>query len=177
MRMETKKMVTMAMLSAISVILVMLIRIPCPGAAFLEYDPADVPILLSTVMFGPWWGLAVTVVVSVIQGVSVSAGSGIIGIIMHIFATGTYVIVTGLINKKGSDKMLVLSLVAGALASTAFMVVWNLIFTPIFMGAPFEVVKNMMLPIILPFNLVKAGMNGIFAGVVYFILKKAKITA
>ena len=78
---RTRKLPTMAMLAAISIVLVALIHFPIiPGATFLEYDPADVSILVGTFLFGPWAGLALTAVVSVIQGLTVSAGSGVIGI-------------------------------------------------------------------------------------------------
>ena len=43
--------------------------------------------------------VVLTVVVSVIQGLTVSAGSGIYGIIMHIIATSTLVLVAGTIYK------------------------------------------------------------------------------
>ncbi len=35
----------------------------------------------------------------------------------------------------------------------------NMIFTPLFMGAPLETVLAMMVPAIIPFNLLKAGIN------------------
>ena len=52
---------------------------------------------------------------------------------------------------------------------TAVMMLCNLIFTPIFMGTPVDAVLQMMLPIILPFNLIKAIINGVVA----FLLSKS----
>ncbi len=53
-----KKMVMMAMLAAISIVLVNFIHFPIfPSAPFLEYDMADVPILIGTFLFGPLNGL------------------------------------------------------------------------------------------------------------------------
>ena len=47
MQTKVRKLATMAMLVAISIVLVYLIHFPIfPGAAFLEYDPADIPILI-----------------------------------------------------------------------------------------------------------------------------------
>ncbi len=169
--MNTKKMVTLAMLSALSVILVMLIRIPWPGAPFLEYDPADVPILITTLMYGPSAGLIVTVAVSLIQGLTVSSGSGIIGIIMHILATGFYVLFSGVIYKKARNtKGMIIALSFGALVSTLIMLLWNVWFTPIFLGTPAEAVVKMLVPVILPFNLVKTVSNGVFAFLLYSVL-------
>ena len=50
----------------------------------MEYDPADIPILIGAFAFGPAAGLALTAVTALIQGVTVSAGSGIYGIIMPV---------------------------------------------------------------------------------------------
>lgn len=46
-KMTTRQMVGMAMLTAISIVFVSVIHFPLfPAAAFLEYDPADIPILI-----------------------------------------------------------------------------------------------------------------------------------
>ena len=87
---NTRKLTTIAILTALSVCFVALIHFPIfPAVAFLEYDPADIPILICGFAFGPVAGLAVTLIASFIQGFTVSAQSGIYGIIMHIIATGT----------------------------------------------------------------------------------------
>lgn len=165
----TTKLVFLAMFAALSIVLVMLIHFPIfPSAAFLEYDPADIPILIGTFLFGPWTGLLLTVVTSIIQGVTVSAASGPIGIIMHIFATGIMVIVCGLIySRKKTLKRAILSLVCGALAMTVAMLLWNYLITPLYMGVPRAAVAGMLLPIILPFNLIKAGVNCLITFFVY----------
>lgn len=168
-RMSTRSMVSLAMLAAISIILVAVIHFPLiPAAAFLEYDPADVPILIGTFAFGPVAGLLLTIVVSVIQGMTVSAGSGIIGIVMHIFATGACALVAGSIYKKNKTRTsALLALCAGALVQTVAMVIMNMIFTPLFMGQPLEVVLAMLVPVIVPFNLLKAGINCAVTFVLY----------
>ena len=46
-RWSTVRLAKMAMLVAISIVLVALIHVPIfPAVAFLEYDPADIPILI-----------------------------------------------------------------------------------------------------------------------------------
>jgi len=166
---NTRTLVFLALLAALSIVLVTLIHLPIlPTASFLEYDPADIPILIGTFLFGPWAGLLLTVVVSVIQGLTVSAASGWIGIMMHIFATGIMVLAAGLIYQHGKSlRRAIIALIAGGLAMTASMLVWNIIFTPIFMGTPREVVISMLLPVFLPFNLIKAGINCVVTFLVY----------
>lgn len=160
-RISTRQMVSMAMLGAISIVLVAAVHFPLiPAAAFLEYDPADIPILIGAFAFGPVAGLLMTIVVSFIQGITVSAQSGIIGIVMHILATGSCVLVAGgIYSRNKTRKTAVIALVCGALVQTLAMIVMNMIFTPLFMGAPLEVVMSMMVPAIIPFNLLKAGIN------------------
>lgn len=76
-KVSTRQLVSMAMLGAISIVLVSVVHFPLiPAAAFLEYDPADIPILIGTFAYGPLAGLLMTIVVSIIQGVTVSAQSG-----------------------------------------------------------------------------------------------------
>ena len=53
-RISTRQLVSMAMLGAISIVLVAVIHFPLiPAAAFLEYDPADIPILICAFAYGP----------------------------------------------------------------------------------------------------------------------------
>ena len=160
-KMSTRIMVSLAMLAAISVVLVAVIHFPLiPAAAFLEYDPADIPILIGAFAFGPVAGLLLAIVVSVIQGITVSAASGPIGIVMHIFATGACAFVAGSIYKRNKTrKNAVIGLIAGALVQTVAMVIMNMIFTPLFMNCPLETVIGMLIPVIIPFNLLKAGIN------------------
>ena len=158
----TRKLTTIAMLAAVSVLLVALVRIPFPPAPFLEYDPANIPIFICTFLYGPVAGLGLTLVVAVIQGTTFSAGSGVIGIVMHFLATGN------IYRRRHTRSGAALALVAGVAAMTAVMVLCNLVFTPIFMGTPVEAVIPMLLPVIIPFNLMKGIINAV---VTYFVYK------
>ncbi len=165
---KTVRLAKMGMLVAISVVLVYFIHFPLiPAVPFLEYDPADISILIGTFAFGPLAGLALTVVTAVIQGTTVSAHSGLYGIIMHIIATGTFVIVAGLIYDRGkSRKTAVIALASGTVAMVVIMFFANLIITPLFMGAPRSVVLQLM-PLILAFNFFKALINSIITFLLY----------
>lgn len=163
------KLVKIAVLSALSVVLVYLIRFPIfPSASYLEYDPADIPILIATFAFGPIWGLAMTVVVSVLQGLTVSSASGIYGIIMHIIATGSYVLVAGFVYKcKHNFWGALTGIVAGTITMASVMAGANLVVTPLFLGVPRQAVVPLLLPVIVPFNLIKAGINGAVTLLIY----------
>lgn len=164
---NTRKITTMGLFSAISVVLVFLIHIPFPPLPFLEYDIADIPILLCTFLWGPLSGFLLTVVVSVLQGLTVSSQSGIIGIFMHIVATGAYSVVSGIIYKhKKTKKNALIAIISGACAMTAVMIAWNLLVTPYFMGMSVKAVAS-LLPLIILFNFSKAVINGAGAWFVY----------
>ncbi len=168
------KTVELAMLAALSVVLMLLVRFPLiPSAAFLEYDMGDVPVLIATFLFGIIPGFAVLVVECLIQALTVSSASGWVGFVMHVFSSGVFLLVAGLIYKKlPSLKGLIASLAAGSIVMTLIMIPLNLIFTVHFLGTPREVVVDMLVPAIIPFNLFKAVLNSVVAGLVFIPLQK-----
>ncbi len=167
------KLSTVGIFTALAVVLVMLIHFPIfPALSFLEYDPGDVPIYLLTMILGPMYGIAMTVITSIIQGVTVSAGSGVVGIVMHILATGSYVLVLGLLRRRMRGKAGIWAgNIAGILLMTAVMALWNLIFTPYFMGIPMQALLPLY-PLIVLFNLIKGAANGACAVILYFATQK-----
>lgn len=169
-RNKTVKMAKMGMLVAISVVLVYLVHFPIfPAATFLEYDPADIPIFIGTFAFGPMAGLMLAIVTAVIQGTTVSAISGLYGIIMHILATGSFILVAGMLYKgRKNKKEAVIALCAGVITMTVVMVIANMIVTPLFTGWPLSAVMKVM-PFIVLFNLIKAGVNSV---ITFFLYKR-----
>ena len=165
---STTRMAKMAMLVAVSIVLVAIVHLPIfPAVPFLEYDPADIPILIGTFAFGPGAGILLTVVTAILQGVTVSAQSGVYGIIMHIIATSALTLTAGLIYKhKKSKRSAIIALIAGTLAMVIIMIPANLIITPKFMGMPVEALMPFM-PWIVAFNFVKAGINSVVTFLVY----------
>ncbi|MEG1583508.1 MAG: ECF transporter S component [Anaerovorax sp.] len=169
---KTVKLIKMAMLCAISLVLVLLIRIPFPPAPFLVYDPADIPIFIGAFAFGPLAGFAITVIVSFVQAF-ILGGDGIIGFFMHVVATGAFVLVSGFIYKRNKTrKTAVIALICGTIIMVVTMLLWNVIVTPIFLGVPKEAVMGMLFTVILPFNLLKAGINSIVTFITYKSIAK-----
>ena len=166
---KTKTITTVGLLAALSVLLVMLVHFPIfPAAPFMEYDPADIPIFIGTFIFGPTVGFILTVVVSLVQGFTVSAGGGEMGIIMHIVSTGAFAIVAGNIYKYNKNKKgALIALLCGVITMTVLMAFCNVLLTPIYMKVERSVVISMLLPVMIPFNLIKSGVNAIITMVVY----------
>lgn len=155
------RLVSMALLAGLSVVAV-LFRFPLlPAATFLEYDFADVLVFIGTCLFGPWSGLLILLVAAVIQALTVSAGSGWIGLVMHLVSSGVMVLILGLFYTKMQNRKLglLLGLLCGAAAMIAVMVPLNLFFMPMFTGLPRTAIVEMILPVILPFNTIKAAIN------------------
>ena len=118
-------------------------------------------------MYGPFAGFIMTIVVAVIQGVTVSAGGGWIGIVMHIFATGLYVIVAGTIyyfhrNIKGA----LVAMASGIAVWMIGMILWNILLTPLYMGVPRDAVIS-LLGYIAAFNAIKVGANSLATLLLY----------
>ena len=128
-----------------------------------------IPIIIGTFAFGPGAGILITIVTSVLQGTTVSAASGLYGIIMHVLATGAFVIAAGFLYKRNkSKKGAIIALIAGVVTMTCVMFFANMIVTPAFMGMPLSVIMELM-PFILAFNFIKAGIN---ATVTFFLYKR-----
>ena len=176
MNKSVKKLVFIAVFTAISIVVlyVPFLRFPIfPSAAFLEYDAMDVPILLCSIIMGTGAGLAVTVISCFIQGITLSASSGLYGIIMHFIATGAFVIAASLVaGRRPPFKRLCLAMFCGCIAMASIMIPANLLVTPLFMGVPVKAVKDMILPIILPFNLIKSGINAAVVLLIYPMMKR-----
>jgi riboflavin transporter FmnP len=163
----------MAMLTALSIVSLYVIRMPLiPAAPFLEYDAADIPVLIGSMLLGPVSGIITLLAVCLIQALTVSASSGWIGFVMHFVASSVLVLIASLIYKrKQTTANLVLGLVIGSIAMTAVMIPLNLIFTGIFLGAGTQTVIGMLMPAIIPFNLLKAGINSAVTFAVFTPIK------
>lgn len=165
------RLAQMAMLAAVSIVLVAFVRIPLvPAAPFLVYDMADAPILIGTLLFGVIPGLAILLIVSVLQAFLLSP-DGWVGLVMHFVASGALVVITGLLYRR-QKKFLdaVIGLALGAVVMTLIMIPMNYIFTVHVYGTPKETVDALMLPGIIPFNLIKGGLNGLLAGLLFKLL-------
>ena len=171
MRMDTKKITVLAMITAIAFILAAFVRVPV--VLFLRYDPKDVVIAIAGFIYGPGAALLVTVIVSTIQMFTTSQ-TGPIGWVMNVIASVAFCCTAAYIYKKNRTlKGAVYGLTAGLVLATAAMMLWNYLITPIFMGIPREAVVNLLLPAFLPFNLISNGLNAALTILLYKHVKRA----
>ena len=147
----------MGMLAAIAYVVMLVGRIPV--VLFLKYDPKDVIIAIGGFMFGPMSAFIISLVVSLVEFATAS-DTGIIGLIMNVLSTCSFVCVGAAIYKKRRTiQSALVGLIIGCVFMTGVMLLWNYLITPIYMGYPRETVAEMLLPAFLPFNLLKGGLN------------------
>jgi len=165
---EQKKIVYGGALAGLSLVVSLLIHFPIiPQAPFLLYDPGDIPLLVAGFKFGPGLGLLLTGVVSLLFALITGEG-GPWGVLMHFLATGSYVVLAGFIYQRRRTKNgAITSLIVAPIFMTAIMVGANLLVTPLYMGVGREVVEGMLLPAIVPFNLLKGVINGAVTLLIY----------
>ena len=160
-----KQMVMLALLAAIAYLMVCFIRIPV--VMFLKYEPKDVIITIGGFLFGPMASFVVSLLVSLIEMVTIS-DTGPIGAIMNLLSTCCFACTASIIYKKNRTMFgAVLALVVGAVFMTGAMLLWNWLITPLYLGYPRDVVASMLVPVFLPFNLLKAGLNTAFVLFLY----------
>lgn len=157
MKLNARKITTIGMLCAIALVIVAFVRIPV--VMFLKYEPKDVVITIGGFMMGPMASLVISAVVALVEMVTIS-DTGIIGAIMNFISTCAFCCTASLIYKKfHTMKGAVAGLIGGAVLMTGVMLLWNYLITPIYMGYPRAAVAGMLLPVFLPFNLLKGFLN------------------
>lgn len=165
---KTRKLTIMAMLCALAFVAVLAIRIPLiPIVTFLEYEPKDIIILTGGFIFGPLSAALISIIVSFVEMFTISS-TGFIGLVMNILSTIAYVCPAAYFyRRRHSMKGALVGMIGGTLLMTLLMVVWNYLITPIYMGYPREAVVDLLLPAIIPFNLLKGGINTALTMLIY----------
>lgn len=160
--MKIKKITTLGILCSLAVITNLLISFPIiPLVSFLRYDPKDIIIVIGGFIYGPLSAMIMSVLTSLIEVFYRNAGGNIlIDILMNVISTCSLACVAAYFYKKEhSRKGAIKGLIIGAVLSIAIMCLWNYIVTPIYYGMPREVVAALIVPGILPFNLIKNAIN------------------
>lgn len=156
---DTKKLATLGMLTALAFVVMCLSKFIPSVNGFLDFDFKDVVLCIGGFIYGPIEALIMTVIVCFIEMVTVSH-TDIIGCIMNIVATASFVCTACAIYKRNHTmKGAVIGLVTAVVVLVVVMLAWNYFLTPIYQRIPREAVADMLLPIFLPFNAVKGGLN------------------
>ena len=162
---SVKEMVLIAMLAAVAYVIVAFIRIPV--VLFLKYEPKDVIITIGGFLLGPLAAFITSLVVSLVEMVSIS-DTGPIGALMNLLSTCSFACTAAIFYKKRHTLSgAILGLLLGTVVMVAAMLLWNWLITPLYMGVARSAVEDMLIPMFLPFNLLKAGLNSALVLVLY----------
>ena len=164
---KTKRLAMLGMFSAIAYVFTVFARIPISSVEFLKYDPKDIIIVIAGFIAGPLSAFAITVVVSLIEAITVST-TGLIGFVMNVLSTVAFACTASLIYKKRRTLGgAIIGLICGVTLMCGIMLLWNYLVTPLYMSLDREVIASMLLPVFLPFNLIKGSINSALAMLIY----------
>jgi len=190
---RTRKLVILAMLSALAYVLMVYGRIPVLTIPpYLKYDPKDVIFTVGGFLFGPLPVLAMSVVVSLVEMITVSDDiilggllGGLIGATMNVISTCAFACTASLIYKKlHSLKGAIIGLITGWIFTAVVMMILNYVMTPIYIALLSQGLSDMeafsksvnemrpyvatlLIPVFLPFNLLKGGLNAAITMLIY----------
>lgn len=189
-KLATRTMVMVAMMGAVSMIL-MLFDFSVPFApSFLKMDISDLPVILATFMMGPIEGTLVALIKIALKLVVKGTDTAFVGEIANIIGAVSYLLPAALVYhfKKGKSGAIA-ALTVGTLVVSFTSIIGNLYLTfPAFSkiyGMPMETIIamgtaingnitdlfTMMVFAVLPFNLFK---YGILSVITFFVYKRLK---
>ena len=100
MNTKTKKTAALGMLAAVAYVAMLVGRFSLiPAVPFLLYDPKDVIIVIGGFIWGPFSAFIISLVVSLVEMVTVS-DTGLIGCAMNIISTCSFACTAAYIYKK-----------------------------------------------------------------------------
>ncbi|MBQ9860442.1 MAG: ECF transporter S component [Clostridia bacterium] len=163
---KLRKLTVMGMIIALSFAAVLFVRIPV--VLFLSYEPKDVLLTVGAFLFGPVAGSIMATVVALLELVTISS-TGIIGLVMNILSSCLFVCTAAAIYHRNKTlKNAVIGLICGALVATGGMLLWNYLITPLYMeNTTREQVAALLVPMFLPFNLLKTALNATLTLLLY----------
>lgn len=163
-RWSTRKIVILALFTALSLIL-SFVEVPL-FVPFLKYDASAPIAAFAACGLGPAAGLVVGIASAIIHGLIMGDPWGSL---MTIIALAFWIVPIALIwRAKKTLSMLVVALLVGSVLSLAAVIGGNLLITPIYTGTDMVQVAAMIVPILLPFNVLKLLINDFLV----FVLNK-----
>ncbi len=164
-RWDTRQLVCMALMCAIAA-LFSFVQIPLfPPAPFLTYDPSLVPAMICGFAFSAGAGFAVGAVAAVIHGLILGEW---VGSLMNICATLFFVVPAAVIYRRNHTfKGAVIGLVCGCVVAVLGAVAANCTIGVVFWYGSIDAIVPLLLPAVVPFNILKAVANSAGALLVY----------
>ncbi|WP_018143055.1 ECF transporter S component [Alloscardovia criceti] len=146
-----------ALFSTLAIVL-SFIQIPLmPAAPFLKYDPSGIVVLLAGFAYGP----LAAVIVGVLSSLPHIFTDPIGGLILVACTLAFSLPSAWIYSKKRTRQGALISMVTGSVSFVFTAIVLNLLITPFYTGTDFGTVLAMVIPILLPFNIIKAVLHSV----------------
>ena len=156
-----RRNISAAMFGTVAFIVMLAVGVQIlPAAPFLRYEPSGVMILAATVLLGPVGGLFASLVNNMLF---LMTGAGnVFGVSANFINTSVYALTTGLIIRRVcTPRGHLAAYTAGTIAGTLVMIPANLVILSLQFGMTTETIMELMLPAILPFNILKGALNSL----------------
>lgn len=142
-------------------------------AGFLSFDLKDAVMTVAAMLFGPSYGLAMSIVVSTIESLTIGS-TGVYGFVMDILSSCTFICIGSFIYSRKRNMIgALLGMLLSIVCMTAVMMAANLLITPFYMGVSTADVAAMIPTLLLPFNLTKAVFNASLVFLLYKPISRA----
>ncbi len=176
----TRRLVLCAVFAALAYAVMVVFHLK---VQFLTFDLKDAVITVAGLLLGPLAALSISVLVAVLELITVS-DTGFYGLIMNMASSVTFSVVASVVYKyRKRLSSAVVGLVSAAVSVVAVMLLLNLLVTPIYqtkvLGVPMSPtdVAKIIAPLLLPFNAVKAVTNASLVLVFYKPISRAMVGA
>ena len=171
---STKRIAVTALFCAVAAICTLLLEFPIlPGVTWLKYDPSGIVALVAGFAFGPSTAAVVSVIPYLVH---LATQSGVYGVIMAILATLSLSVPAALAYRRDTTmRGAVLGMAVGAVVCLIACILGNIAITPLYAGMSADAVVALVVPALLPFNLLKIAINCVVAALVYKPVSKALV--
>ncbi|KFI72495.1 putative membrane protein [Bifidobacterium minimum] len=134
-----------------------------PAAPWLKYDPSGIVCLIAGFIFGP----SAAAIVSVL-GFAPHLLTNPWGTVMAVAVALALSVPASLIYRRmHTRKGAALALVVGSVAALAVAILGNLLITPIYAKMSVAAVAAMIVPVLLPFNVLKFALHSVVTFLIY----------
>lgn len=162
---KTKQLVVIGLMCALAILLSFVAFPIIPAASFLKLDISLVPSTVVGFAYGVGPGLLCGIACAVCH--AVITGNWV-GALMSIIVALAFIIPSAVIYKHmHTNKGMIVSLVVATICLIVAITIANLIIDPIFYGMPFDAVAGLVVPAIIPFNVIKGILVSVITALVY----------
>lgn len=163
-RWSTRRIAIYALFVALAIIMSFIEFPIMPAMPWLKYDPSGIVTLIAGFAFGPS-AAAIVSVLGFAPHLLIDPWGAVMAILVSL---GLSLPAAFIYRRHRSQRGAIAGLFAGAASALVLAIVANLIITPLYADMSVQTVASYIVPALLPFNLLKFGIDGVAT---YFIYK------